>query len=502
MSAGTLTLTNNSSAVGGTGTTFTTELASGDFVVVTVGGVPYTLPIKTVNSNTSLTLVSNFTGPTQSGAAWSAVPRVALNMVTAALVAQSAEALRGLNYDKQNWQRLLTENGEVTIILPDGSTFTGPSWMHILSSVLNKNNNLSDLGDIDTARNNLELGKRTGAYFGGVNLDRYSDVSTDPSGIVIARKYNAAGTVMEFYHRVYSEVRTDGIAYLTLHLRGQNATNRYLSFSEGGDLDIPGLFKGGSFEATSGPHTFKTAVTSNMQTTISAESGYAMLWRRNHGVDKADEFIGIRSNSDAVFRKSTGATTYIDASLWHTANTTVDASGFIKKASPIVKIFRNGEFEVNHESEGCEVIRISEGEYQITGCMGLNADLAWGGIEGGFELPRDRNGQPLLWVDYSVSEDGSLLIKTMHRTHDSAPEFARNIKEGYSNGDMIDIPADSFVSVRVEMPINSKYNMWVAYVEEQNKQAEEAEQSAAEEAGDGADDGEMPLYEEPLTIKR
>ncbi len=30
------------------------------------------------------------------------VPRVALNMVTAAaLVAQSAEALRGLNYDKQ-----------------------------------------------------------------------------------------------------------------------------------------------------------------------------------------------------------------------------------------------------------------------------------------------------------------------------------------------------------------------------------------------------------------
>jgi len=335
-----------------------------------------------------------------------------------------------------------------------------------------------------------------------VNLDRYSDVSTDPSGIVIARKYNAAGTVMEFYHRVYSEVRTDGIAYLTLHLRGKNATNRYLSFSEGGNLDIPGLFKGSSFEATSGASPFKTAITSNMQAAISAESGYAMLWRRNFDSTKADEFIGIRSNSDAIFRKSTGVATYVDASLWHTANTTVDASGFIKKASPIVKIFRNGEFEVNHESEGCEVVRISEGEYQITGCMGLNADLAWGGIEGGFELPRDRNGQPLLWVDYSVSEDGSLLIKTMHRTHDSAPEFARNIKEGYSNGDMIDIPADSFVSVRVEMPINSKYNMWVAYVEEQNKQAEEAEQSAAEEAGDGADNGEMPLYEEPLTIKR
>jgi hypothetical protein len=104
MSAGTITLTNGSAVVGGTGTSFTTELAAGDFIVSTVGGVPYTLPVKTVESNTQLTLVSNFTGPTQSGAAWSAVPRVALNMVTAALVAQSAEALRGLNYDKQNWQ--------------------------------------------------------------------------------------------------------------------------------------------------------------------------------------------------------------------------------------------------------------------------------------------------------------------------------------------------------------------------------------------------------------
>lgn len=128
MSAGTLTLTNNSATVTGSGTAFTTELAAGDFIVVTVGGVPYTLPIKTVNSNTSLTLVSNYTGPTQSGAAWFAVPRVALNMVTAALVAQSAEALRGLNYDKQNWQSIFSGTGNVTVKLPDGSEWTGPAW--------------------------------------------------------------------------------------------------------------------------------------------------------------------------------------------------------------------------------------------------------------------------------------------------------------------------------------------------------------------------------------
>ena len=45
MSAGTLTLTNKSAAVTGSGTAFTTELAAGDFAVVTVGGIPYSLPV-------------------------------------------------------------------------------------------------------------------------------------------------------------------------------------------------------------------------------------------------------------------------------------------------------------------------------------------------------------------------------------------------------------------------------------------------------------------------
>lgn len=179
MSAGTLTLTNNSATVPGAGTTFTTELAAGDFIVVAVGGVPYTLPVKTVNSNTSLTLVSNYTGPTQAGAAWSAVPRVALNMVTAALVAQSAEALRGLNYDKQNWQQLFSGTGTITVRLPDGSTFTGPAWNGIASVLDGKaakgdNSDITKLTGLTTAlsvsqggtgatktedaRKNLELG--------------------------------------------------------------------------------------------------------------------------------------------------------------------------------------------------------------------------------------------------------------------------------------------------------------------------------------------------------
>ena len=144
MSAGTLTLNNNSPVVGGTGTSFATDLVSGDFIVVVVGGVTYTLPVLEVNSNTRLTLVSNYTGPRQVGAAWQAVPRAVQNQITAELVAQTTAALRGLNYDKQNWQAVFSVSGDITVMLPDGSTFTGPSWKSIIDIL----NNI----DIDAAQ--------------------------------------------------------------------------------------------------------------------------------------------------------------------------------------------------------------------------------------------------------------------------------------------------------------------------------------------------------------
>jgi hypothetical protein len=88
----------------------------------------------------------------------------------------------------------------------------------------------------------------------------------------------------------------------------------------------------------------------------------------------------------------------------------------------------------------------------------LNADAAWGGIDGGFDIPTDRNKQPLIWLDYKVNSDGSVLVKTYHRTHPSAPEFARNELAGLTDGDPVDIPSDQFVSVRVEMPAYSIWN--------------------------------------------
>lgn len=139
-------------------------------------------------------------------------------------------------------------------------------------------------------------------------------------------------------------------------------------------------------------------------------------------------------------------------------NTTTASDGTIKVASPVVRILSSGAFQLNDESEGCSVTRIGLGEYLIEGCIGLNADAAWGGIEGGFDIPTDRNKQPLVWLDYEVNADGSILVKTYHRTHPAAPAFARNEITGLTDGEPIDIPKDQFVSVRVEMPACSIWN--------------------------------------------
>ncbi|MDN0125553.1 MULTISPECIES: hypothetical protein [Yersinia] len=138
--------------------------------------------------------------------------------------------------------------------------------------------------------------------------------------------------------------------------------------------------------------------------------------------------------------------------LYHTNNTTVDSNGFLKKASPVVKLYGDGGSETNEESDGVTSERISEGVYKISGVLGFNSDDAWGGVDGGIEIPTDKNKQPLIWVDYSLEEDGDLVIRTYHRTHPTSPQFAQNNIKGYEDGQPIDIPLGRFVNLRVQMP--------------------------------------------------
>ncbi|WP_350401266.1 hypothetical protein [Proteus mirabilis] len=166
--------------------------------------------------------------------------------------------------------------------------------------------------------------------------------------------------------------------------------------------------------------------------------------------------------------------------VWTTANARPDTNGFIKKASPIIDINPDGTFTTNDESEGATVTRIAQGAYLIKGVLGFNADASWGGVDGGIEIPLDVNKQPLIWVNSKVNKDGSILVKTYHRTHPNAPEFANNKIDGFNDGDPIDIPNGRFISVRVQMPEQSIYNVRMREMEEAQKVEEERRQKEEE----------------------
>ena len=377
-----------------------------------------------------MTLVSNFTGPTQDGAAWSAVPRVALNMVTAALVAQSAEALRGLNYDKQNWQQVYSAAGNITVKLPDGTTFTGPSWKYLSDNMATKSGGAVPVNQGGTgsttasgARTNLGLGtsatKNTGKTSNDVMQPGMFGLGL-ANGAIITNSTNFSSLVNDNF-----TTQGTGLCAFRNDTPVTSGDTPFYQYS-------PSLF-------------FRTGDT------------FAVLHFHFNGGPIRVFAGGI--NGTNIITSTNGRT------LWDTKNTAVDSNGFIKVASPVVKIFTDGKYKTNDESEGVTVTRLDVGQYLIEGCKALNSDAAWGGIDGGFEIPTDRNKQPLIWLDYEVNADGSVLVKTYHREHPSAPAFARNERDGLADGEPVDIPADQFVSVRVEMPADSIWNQ---------KQAEEA----------------------------
>lgn len=425
MSAGTITLTNGSAIVGGSGTSFATELAAGDFIVSTVGGVSYTLPVKSVESNAQLTLVSNFTGPTQSGAAWSAVPRVALNMVTAALVAQSAEALRGLNYDKQNWQQVFSAAGNITVKLPDGTTFIGPSWKYLSDNMATKSGGAVPVNQGGTGSTSAS-GARTNL---GLGDSAIKNTGEGDNNVLVSGAFGLGSKNLPVIGDIWDKSQGTRFCNVT-------------PATSGG----PGMYGSGIRLSDRNIGSGSTPV---------AQQSFAALILSG----KIIQFMSMSDGNDSGWMR-----------IYHTGNTTRASDGTLKAASPIVQLFGDGSCQLNDESEGCTVTRQATGEYLIKGCEGLNADAAWGGIDGGFDIPTDRNKQPLIWLDYEVNADGSILVKTYHRTHPSAPAFARNERGGTNDGEPIDIPSDQFVSVRVEMPASSIWNQKQKQTEEALKQ--------------------------------
>lgn len=130
MAAGTLSVTNNSTAVVGSDTTFT-ALKAGDFLSLVVGQVPYTVAIASVESDTALTLVLPFDGPTATGLAWDGVARDTMSLATMGITVQAQKALRLMIADENNWRAIFGDAEEITVTLPNGHVMQGMSWGYL-----------------------------------------------------------------------------------------------------------------------------------------------------------------------------------------------------------------------------------------------------------------------------------------------------------------------------------------------------------------------------------
>lgn len=122
-----------------------------------------------------------------------------------------------------------------------------------------------------------------------------------------------------------------------------------------------------------------------------------------------------------------------------TQNTAVDGNGFIKAASPIVKLFAS-KIELNDDSakQALDYEKVGTGNYLIKGSLGF-AQEGWY-----IEVPKDANGNNVVAVEYKALENGDLSIKTFKRKFDF--ELAAIVADHDSP---VDIPEGRWIDIRL-----------------------------------------------------
>lgn len=121
------------------------------------------------------------------------------------------------------------------------------------------------------------------------------------------------------------------------------------------------------------------------------------------------------------------------SNFWTSANAVPDTNGFLKQASPIVRLF-NDRIEKPVEPLECTFARQSTGVYTLTGVASL-ATTEWQ-----IEVPQDHNGNRLVFVATEHDESTNILTVSV-----SAPVFTGSV---WMAGDPVDIPEGRWVDLR------------------------------------------------------
>ncbi|HGM9912756.1 TPA: hypothetical protein ACKREF_002951 [Providencia stuartii] len=435
---GTVTTTANSTKLIGVGTKWKENInlvLPMQMIQIQIGNTVHNNSIHSIQSNTELTL--NFPIPTAQTGAKYVIFTTTMDSISAA--ANAIVAMNSSNVQFSDIQnRIMTESGVIDVKLPDGTvrkTRTEAERDKLLDGKFDKAGG-TITGDVTFSKNAIKSTKGT---------------HTLP---------DKSGTLMQ--------VGDYGIGVSSYEASGVGAENesRFIQYGS-----TPTAVSEGYPAAGGG-----------------IQSSYTPSRRAQLFLGRTPERLYYRfSDVEGVDTTTTWKEVY------STANTTKDSNGNLKAASPIVKLFAD-HIELNEESEDVEMERLGIGHYLIKGVVGFNSDGAWG-INNGFVIPQDHNGKNMVLIDYKVRPDGDIEVFVFHQQNTDLPERFQNKrikyidKDGnpvyYENYEPCDVPESRWIDMRVEMPVNSIYNLKQAEAErlakeEAERQAEEAKNAEIE----------------------
>lgn len=181
-----------------------------------------------------------------------------------------------------------------------------------------------------------------------------------------------------------------------------------------------------------------------------ASTSQGLKYRQGNGI--------INGNANVGF-----STTH---TLYSTQNATKASDGTLKAASPVARIVASEEEcqrpdiaedgfswcgcgTANAEAEGVKTSRLDVGVYVLTGSAGLASE--------GWQLlpPMDPGGMGELGVvEAEQTDNGELTIRLFKRKY-MLSEDGEIIK---TKGELMDVPANSWIDVRLDMPDDSLFN--------------------------------------------
>ncbi|SUC45750.1 Uncharacterised protein [Providencia stuartii] len=431
---GTVTTTANSTKLIGVGTKWKENInlvLPMQMIQIQIGNTVHNNSIHSIQSNTELTL--NFPIPTAQTGAKYVIFTTTMDSISAA--ANAIVAMNSSNVQFSDIQnRIMTESGVIDVKLPDGTvrkTRTEAERDKLLDGKFDKAGG-TITGDVTFSKNAIKSTKGTHTL-------------PDKSGTLMQVGDYGFGS-LEATKATNSQLMSSSQSQF-FKLGGGVGDDEFVNHGVGLLISYSASIRGGLF--------------------INDSNGDLTVWR-----SRADKEDGrIRKNK-----------VYTDG------NTTKDSNGNLKAASPIVKVFAD-HIETNDESEGVEMEHLGVGHYLIKGVVGFNSDGAWG-INNGFVIPQDHNGKNMVLIDYKVRPDGDIEVFVFHQQNADLPERFQNKrikyidKDGnpvyYENYEPCDVPESRWIDMRVEMPVNSIYNLKKAEAERLAK--EEAERQAEEEA--------------------